>query len=100
MTFENILVEKNNAVATITRNRPYKLNALNKARIEELHHPFKQCDEDSGIRAIIITGSGERAFVAGADMSQFASFNSSQGSELARKGQELLFDVVEPLAAP
>ncbi len=100
MTFENILVEKNNAVATITINRPSKLNALNKATIEELHHAFKQCDEDSGIRAIIITGSGEKAFVAGADISEFASFNTSQGSELARKGQELLFDFVERLGTP
>src|SRR5690606_30627011 len=65
-----------------------------KATIEELHHAFKQCDEDSGIRAIIITGSGEKAFVAGADISEFASFNTSQDSELARKGQELLFDFV------
>lgn len=100
MTFENILVEKNNTVATITINRPSKLNALNKATIEELHHAFKQCDEDSGIRAIIITGSGEKAFVAGADISEFASFNTSQGSELARKGQELLFDFVERLGTP
>lgn len=100
MTFENILVEKNNAVATITINRPSKLNALNKATIEELHEAFKDCEEDSEIRAIIITGSGEKAFVAGADISEFASFNTSQGSELARKGQELLFDFVERLGTP
>ena len=100
MTFENILVEKNNAVATITINRPSKLNALNKATIEELHEAFKDCEEDSEIRAVIITGSGEKAFVAGADISEFASFNTSQGSELARKGQELLFDFVERLGTP
>lgn len=100
MTFENILVEKNNAVATITINRPSKLNALNKATIEELHEAFKDCEKDSEIRAVIITGSGEKAFVAGADISEFASFNTSQGSELARKGQELLFDFVERLGTP
>lgn len=98
--FENILVEKNNAVATITINRPTKLNALNKATIEELHNAFKQCEADTTIRAIIVTGAGEKAFVAGADISEFANFNISEGSELARKGQELLFDFVENLQTP
>lgn len=98
--FENILVEKNNAVATITINRPTKLNALNKATIEELHQAFKQCESDNDVRAIIVTGSGEKAFVAGADISEFANFNVSEGSELARKGQELLFDFVENLQTP
>ena len=100
MSFENILVEKNNAVATITINRPTKLNALNKATIEELHNAFKECESDNEIRAIIITGFGEKAFVAGADISEFASFSTAQGSELARKGQELLFDFVENLQTP
>lgn len=100
MSFENILVEKNNAVATITINRPTKLNALNKATIEELHNAFKECESDKEVRAIIITGSGEKAFVAGADISEFASFSTAQGSELARKGQELLFDFVENLQTP
>src|SRR5690554_3543391 len=100
MSFGNILVEKNQAIATITINRPSKLNALNKATIEELHQAFKNCEDDKEIRAIIITGSGEKAFVAGADISEFASFNTSQGSELARKGQELLFDFVERLGTP
>lgn len=100
MSFENILVEKNNAVATITINRPTKLNALNKATIEELHNAFKECESDNEVRVIIVTGSGEKAFVAGADISEFASFSVSEGSELARKGQELLFDFVENLQTP
>lgn len=100
MSFENILVEKSNAVATITINRPTKLNALNKATIQELYEAFKACDEDSEVRAIIITGSGEKAFVAGADISEFASFDVSQGAELARKGQEILFDFVQNLGTP
>ena len=100
MSFENILVEKNNAVATITINRPTKLNALNKVTIEELHNAFKECESDNEVRAIIVTGSGEKAFVAGADISEFASFSVSEGSELARKGQELLFDFVENLQTP
>lgn len=100
MSFENILVEKNQAIATITINRPTKLNALNKATIQELHNAFADCDADTNIRAIIITGSGEKAFVAGADISEFASFSTSEGSDLARKGQELLFDFVENLNTP
>lgn len=100
MMFENILVDKNNAVATITINRPTKLNALNKATIEELHNAFKDLEADKTVRAIIITGSGEKAFVAGADISEFANFNTTQGAELARKGQELLFNFVENLQTP
>lgn len=100
MLFENILVEKNQAIATVTINRPSKLNALNKQTIEELHNAFKQLESDKEVRAIIITGSGEKAFVAGADISEFASFNVSEGSELAKKGQELLFNFVENLQIP
>lgn len=100
MTFENILVEKSNAIATVTINRPTKLNALNKATIQELHDALANCENDNDIRAIIITGSGEKAFVAGADISEFASFNASEGAELAKKGQELLFDFIENLKTP
>jgi len=100
MTFENILVAQADAVATITINRPTKLNALNKATIEELHHAFAACEADKNVRAIVITGSGEKAFVAGADISEFASFDTTQGADLARKGQELLFDFVENLSTP
>ena len=100
MMFENILVEKKEAIATITINRPTKLNALNKATIEELHNAFKDLSDDKTVRAIIITGSGEKAFVAGADISEFANFSTSQGSELARNGQELLFNFVENLNTP
>lgn len=100
MNFENILVEKKDKIAQITINRPSKLNALNKATIEELHQAFKQLDADNAIRAIIITGSGEKAFVAGADISEFANFNEAQGAELAAKGQEMLFDFVANLSTP
>lgn len=100
MLFENILVEKNQAIATITINRPTKLNALNKQTIQELHDAFKQLESDADVRAIIITGSGEKAFVAGADISEFASFSVTEGAELAKKGQELLFNFVENLQTP
>ncbi|CAM1343144.1 enoyl-CoA hydratase/isomerase family protein [Tenacibaculum aestuarii] len=100
MNFENILVEQANGLATVTINRPKKLNALNKATIEELHSVFKALENDSAVKAIIITGSGEKAFVAGADISEFAHFSIEEGGMLAKKGQEILFDFVENLSTP
>ena len=100
MNFENILVEKEQQLAVVTINRPTKLNALNKATIQELHDAFDALNKDTGIRAIIITGSGEKAFVAGADISEFASFSEQQGAELAAAGQALLFDFVQNLHTP
>lgn len=100
MDFENILVDYNGAVATITINRPNKLNALNKDTIRELHDAFKLLDEDEEVKAIIITGSGEKAFVAGADISEFADYSVAQGGELAAQGQALLFDFVAHLSTP
>ena len=100
MNFENILVEQDNGLATVTINRPKKLNALNKATIEELHSAFKALENDSAVKVIIITGSGEKAFVAGADISEFAHFSVEEGGMLAKKGQEILFDFVENLSTP
>ena len=100
MNYENIYIEEEGAIATITIDRPKKLNALNKATIEELHMAFKELDEDSAIKVIIITGSGEKAFVAGADISEFADFDEKQGGQLAAKGQEVLFDFVAHLHTP
>ncbi|WP_417352868.1 enoyl-CoA hydratase/isomerase family protein [Flavobacterium alkalisoli] len=100
MNYENILAEQDNGLAVITINRPSKLNALNKATIQELHEAFKALDADKNVKVIIVTGSGEKAFVAGADISEFADFNVTQGGELAAKGQELLFDFVQNLSTP
>jgi enoyl-CoA hydratase len=100
MNYQNILVTTNGTITTITINRPKKLNALNKETISELHDAFADADNDPECRAIIITGSGEKAFVAGADISEFADFDVSQGAELARKGQALLFDFVANLETP
>lgn len=97
---ENILIEKQENIAIITINRPEKLNALNKVTIQELHEGFKSLSTDSSVKAIIITGSGEKAFVAGADISEFAHFSEEEGGKLAAKGQELLFDFVENLSTP
>ena len=100
MQYENILSENENGITTITVNRPSKLNALNKATIGELHEAFKAANNDEAIKVIIITGSGEKAFVAGADISEFANFSVENGGKLAAKGQELLFDFVENLSTP
>lgn len=97
---ENILIEKLDQIAVVTINRPTKLNALNKATIEELHQAFNQLNHDTDVKAIIVTGSGEKAFVAGADISEFANFSAEQGKLLAAKGQELLFDFVQNLSTP
>jgi enoyl-CoA hydratase len=100
MIFENILVQKTAALAQITINRPKKLNALNKATIYELHKAFDALESDLNIKAIILTGSGEKAFVAGADISEFAHFTAEEGATLAREGQEILFNFIENLATP
>jgi len=100
MNYENIYIEEEGNIATITIDRPKKLNALNKATIEELHSAFKELDEDKEIKVIILTGSGEKAFVAGADISEFADFSVKQGGQLAAKGQEILFDFVANLSTP
>jgi len=100
MIFENILVQKTAALAQITINRPKKLNALNKATIYELHKAFDALESDLNIKVIILTGSGEKAFVAGADISEFADFTSEEGATLAREGQEILFNFIENLATP
>ncbi len=100
MNFENILVEITNRLATITINRPKKLNALNSLTIQELGSAFENLEDDVNVKAIIITGSGEKAFVAGADISEFANFSIEEGGKLAKLGQESLFDLVENLSTP
>ena len=100
MTYENILVATNENIATITINRPSKLNALNVTTIQELHSAFENLESQHEIRAIILTGNGEKAFVAGADISEFANFSVEEGAQLAAQGQEILFDFVENLKTP
>lgn len=100
MSYTNILSETNDGITTITINRPNKLNALNKDTIQELHDALKSANKDKHTKVIIVTGSGEKAFVAGADISEFADFDVENGGKLAAKGQELLFDYVENLSTP
>ena len=100
MKFNNILSETLNNITTITINRPTKLNALNKETIQELHLAFKNAEENSNTKVIIITGSGEKAFVAGADISEFVHFSVSEAENLASEGQTLLFDFIANLSTP
>ena len=100
MKFQNILEQNNHGILTITINRPSKLNALNKETIEELHRVLKNAGEDEEIKVIILTGSGEKAFVAGADISEFADFSVEEGSQLAAEGQRKLFDLVANFPKP
>jgi enoyl-CoA hydratase len=100
MNFENIIVSQKESIAIVTINRPTKLNALNIKTIEELHTAFSVLESDAHVKAIIITGSGEKAFVAGADISEFANFSMAEGTELSRKGQKILFDFVQNLSTP
>ena len=72
MKFENVLVEKKESVALVSVDRPNKLNALNRHTIEELHMALEDLDADPHIRAIVLRGSGPKAFVAGADIAEFA----------------------------
>ena len=100
MDYSTILIDHNDTIALVSINRPNKLNALNRKTIKELHEAFKSLENDKDIKVIILTGSGEKAFVAGADISEFADFSEKEGGKLAAQGQELLFDFVENLSKP
>ncbi len=100
MNFENILSEYKDGICHITINRSKQLNALNGATILELSNAIKSAEKDKLVRCIILTGAETKAFVAGADIKEFASFNISEGENLARTGQELLFDLLENISTP
>ena len=100
MNFTNILLGQDQGLAIVTINRPKKLNALNKRTLEELYTALNMFEKDSSIKVIMITGSGEKAFVAGADISEFAHFNVEDGGKLAAKGQEIVFDFIENFSKP
>ena len=100
MNYENILIEIENNIATVIVNRPTKLNALNKETIDDLHKAFKNLGKNKEVKVIVLTGSGEKAFVAGADIAEFSNFSIEKGTELAAKGQEKLFDFIENLKTP
>jgi enoyl-CoA hydratase len=100
MSYKNILNENKDGICYITINRPKQLNALNGATIVELNKAITKADNDNSVRCIILTGADTKAFVAGADIKEFAKFDVKQGENLARKGQELLFDLLENATTP
>lgn len=100
MSYTNLLTEQKGQMLIITINRPNQLNALNKVTIEELNHVLKTADADKNTGVIILTGSGEKAFVAGADIKEFADFSVEKGKELSAVGHQILFDFIENLNTP
>ena len=98
--YNNLLVEENGHIAKITINRPNQMNALNKETIEELHNALNGANESSSVGVVILTGSGDKAFVAGADIKEFADFSIAKGGELAMTGQKILFSFIEKMTTP
>src|SRR5438105_12786190 len=96
MTFSNILAEKKNSIAYVTVNRPKVLNALNMATMEELRAAFHDLKNDKSVRVIIFTGAGEKAFIAGADISELAKHDAVSGKEYTHRGQSVL-NLIESL---
>src|SRR5438046_9789080 len=89
MTFSNILCEKKNAIAYVTVNRPKVLNALNMATMEELRAAFHDIKNDAGARVVILTGAGEKAFIAGAAIGELAKHDAVSGTECTHCGQSV-----------
>lgn len=99
MEFQNLLYRVEEGVATVTLNRPEKLNALNQATLADLERAFDALEADSAVLAVILTGAGEKAFVAGADIGELAGLGAAQGKEFAQKGQ-VLFARIERSPKP
>src|SRR5256886_2696388 len=99
MTFSNILFEKKNAIAYVTVNRPKVLNALNMATMEELRAAFHDIKNDAAVRVVILTGAGEKAFIAGADIGELAQRDAVSGKEYTHRGQSVL-NLIENLGKP
>lgn len=100
MNFQNILVENKERIQYITINREAKLNALNKATLAELHKALFDAFQNPLVGGIIITGAGQKAFVAGADIAEFSGIDCDKGRELARVGHTSVFDLIENGSKP
>ena len=98
--YNNILTAQKGQVLTVTIDRPKQLNALNKETISELHLALNAANDDRNVGVVILTGSGEKSFVAGADIKEFADFTIAQGGELAKRGHDTLFDFIEKMTTP
>jgi enoyl-CoA hydratase len=98
-SLENLLVDRDGAVATVTINRPKVLNALSIQTVDELRRAMLSLKYDDAVRVVILTGAGEKSFVAGADINELAAQTPVSGRELAHRGQHV-FDVIENLGKP
>ena len=98
-TLENLLIERDGAVAIVTINRPKVLNALSTQTIDELRRAMLSLRHDDAIRAVILTGAGEKSFVAGADINELAAQTPASGRDLSLRGQHVL-DLIEHLGKP
>lgn len=99
MDYKNLLLSIENKIAVVTINRPEKLNALNSVTLDELKIVFSQLENDDEVNVIILTGSGEKAFVAGADINELNQCREDTGKAFAKKGQGI-FDIIENLKKP
>ncbi len=100
MELSTLLFTVDNGIATITINRPDKMNALNKDVIADLSAAMDEVYQNQDIKSVLLTGAGAKAFVAGADISEFTSLDSAGGSALARTGQSQVFDKIENCPKP
>lgn len=100
MSYQTLQTSLENNIYIITINRPEKLNALNRTVIEELSAAIDEVYNNTEIKSAIITGAGEKAFVAGADISEFLKLDSNAGEALARKGHQMVFDKIENSPKP
>ena len=98
-TFENVLYEKKGAIAYVTLNRPKVLNALNQRTWQDLRAAFEDARDDADVRGVILTGAGDKAFIAGADISELAQVSAVQAEKSSTYGQEVL-NLVENLGKP
>lgn len=99
MELLNLIVEKTGAVAEVTINRPKVLNALNGKTLEELDGVFLQLGKESAIKAVILTGAGEKAFIAGADINEISTCDATSGADFSHRGQ-VVMDRIEHLGKP
>lgn len=100
MNYPNLLIEINEKIAIVTLNRPQSLNALNKELLTDLSSFLDEAMLNREVRVIILTGSGDKSFVAGADIKEFSDFNGEQGESLAKEGQEKVFNKIENFPKP
>src|SRR5713226_1931669 len=99
MAYENLLYEKKDGISYVTFNRPKVLNALNRKTVEELHHALLDARDDAAVRVVILTGAGEKSFVAGADIGELAQQTPVNGKEFSLYGQSV-FHLLETMGKP